>query len=90
MLVSVYSSRFLRDLKRCEKRGQDLRKLEAVISDLQNEMPLDTKHRVHPLHGEYKGYMECHIGPDWLLIYSVDPGKKKIYIARTGTHDDLF
>ena len=90
MLISVYSARFLKDLKRCEKRGLDLQRLETVIRNLQEEMPLEPKHRAHPLQGEYKGYMECHIGPDWLLIYLIDHDRNKIYIARTGTHDDLF
>ena len=90
MFVAVYSSRFLKDLKRCEKRGLDTRKLESVVCDLENEVPLDHKLRAHPLHGKYDGYMECHIGPDWLLIYSVDTERKRIYIARTGTHSDLF
>jgi len=90
MLVSVYSSRFFKDLKRCEKRGLDVKKLEAVIYDLENEKPLEPKHRVHPLQGIYNGYLECHIEYDWLLIYSVDKEAKKLRIARTGTHNDLF
>ena len=90
MLTPIYSTRFLKDLKRCKKRGLDLRKLESIVIDLQNEVQLDSKFRVHPLHGEYLGHMECHIEPDWLLIYLTDKGQKEIYFIRTGTHSDLF
>jgi mRNA interferase YafQ len=90
MFVPVYSTRFLKDLKRCEKRGKDIQKLGTIIRNLENEIPLDPKHKVHPLQGDYKGYMECHIEPDWLLIYLVHQEKKEVYIVRTGTHADLF
>jgi mRNA interferase YafQ len=90
MFDLTYSARFFKDLKRCDKRGLDLQKLEEVICDLRDGIVLDAKYRVHPLQGTYKGYMECHIEFDWLLIYSVDADKNKIRIARTGTHRDLF
>ena len=90
MFVLVFSSKFLKDLKKCGKRGLDIQKLEAVVRDLQNGKPLDPRYTAHPLKGKYKGYMECHIDFDWLLIYLVDLTKKKIYISRTGTHADLF
>ena len=90
LLISIYSTRFLKDLKRCRKRGLDIQKLESIIIDLQNEKQPDPKYRVHPMHGEYAGYMECHIEPDWLLIYLIDQEKKEIYLTRTGTHSDLF
>jgi len=90
MFVLAVSSKFLKDLKKCEKRGWDIQKLEAVVHDLRDEVPLDPKYMAHPLKGEYKGYMECHIEFDWLLIYLVDRKEKKIYISRTGTHADLF
>jgi len=62
----------------------------AVMSDLENEIPLAAKRKEHPLHGKYKGSLECHINPDWLLIYDRDIKKKEIYFVRTGTHSDLF
>jgi len=90
MFDLVYSARFFKDLKRCDKRGFDIEKLDAVILDLKNDMELDPKYKAHLLQGEFKGYTECHIEFDWLLIYSIDRDKKKIRIARTGTHSDLF
>jgi len=90
MLVPIYTTKFHKDLKRCKKRGLDLQKLKKIVVDLQEETPLDPKHRVHPLHGEYKGYTGCHIEPDWLLIYLVDQKQGEIYFTRTGTHSDLF
>ena len=64
--------------------------LTAVMLDLENEVPLQPKHKEHQLQGNYKGYLECHIEPDWLLIYKIDQQAGEIYFARTGTHADLF
>lgn len=63
-------------------------KIKSVMADLINEKPLDAKHRNHKLKGSFAGYWECHITPDWLLIYKKD--NTHIYFARTGTHSDLF
>ena len=90
MYSTTYSARFFKDLKRCEKRGWDTEKLRDVVDKLQNEALLDPKYKTHPLRGEYRGYMECHVEPDWILIYTVDKTNKLIRIARTGTHSDLF
>lgn len=90
MFVISYSSRFLKDLKKCTKRGLDLQKLKNIIKDLENDIPLDSRYKAHRLQGEYKGYTECHIEPDWLLIYLIDRNGGKIYTVRTGTHNDLF
>lgn len=73
-----------------EKRRLDMRKIFAIMVDLQNEIPLDPKYKEHPLQGDYKGFLECHIEPDWLLIYYIDELLKEIYFARTGSHSDLF
>lgn len=73
-----------------EKRGLDMRKIFAIMVDLQNEIPLNPKYKEHPLQGDYKGFLECHIEPDWLLIYYIDEPLKEIYFARTGSHSDLF
>ncbi|MDR0198939.1 MAG: type II toxin-antitoxin system YafQ family toxin, partial [Methanomassiliicoccaceae archaeon] len=81
MFVSVYSAKFLKDLKKCEKRGWDLQKLKTVICDLQSGKPLDPKHKAHPLQGKYKEYMECHIEFDWLLIYPVNRKKKTVHMV---------
>jgi mRNA interferase YafQ len=79
---------FKRDLKRISKRGYDLTKLAAALRSLQADMPLPSSFRPHPLKGEWKGYLECHIGPDWLLIYQSTPSR--VVLVRTGTHSDLF
>ena len=88
MLHPIYKRKFERDFKRVKKRGKDVEKLETVITDLVEEKPLDKKYLDHPLKGEYADCRECHIEPDWLLIYMVD-GEEIIFI-RTGTHADLF
>ncbi len=82
------SSRFKRDIKRIRKRHLDLSKLQAIIRMLVDEKGLDAKYRDHNLSGNWQGYRECHIEPDWLLIYRVD--EKYLELIRTGTHSDLF
>ena len=90
MLDVSYSSKFKKELKLMEKRGFDMRKIFTVMVDLQNEIPLQPKHREHVLQGCYKGFLECHLEPDWLLIYKIVPQLKELYFVRTGTHSDLF
>lgn len=86
-------SRFIRKnsrktLKRVRRRGNDIANLKEVITDLIHEKALDKKFLDHPLKGEYADCRECHIEPDWLLIYFVEKGF--ITFVRTGTHADLF
>ena len=88
MLQPSYTKQFERDVKRIKKRGKDTDKLKAVMGDLIGEKSLATKHRDHALLGTYKGRRECHIEPDWLLIYKLEPSR--IIFERTGTHTDLF
>jgi len=90
MLDVVIMNKFKKDYKTCQKRGYDMQKINAIMSDLINEIPLPLKNREHQLLGNYKGDLECHIEPDWLLIYTIDLEDKKIYFNRTGTHSDLF
>ena len=90
MLTANYSGKFKKELKLMEKRGLDMQKIFAVMIDLQNEIPLQPRHREHLLSGNFKGFSECHIEPDWLLIYKIDLQVKEIYFVRTGTHTDLF
>lgn len=90
MLMLRTTSKFRKDYKLAKKRGLDLGLLEEVIDQLLNEKPLDKKHRDHALTGNYIGFRECHIQPDWLLIYAVDQGQLVLTVARTGTHSDLF
>lgn len=84
------TSRFERDLKRIKKRGYDLSLLSAVLRRLAAGEPLPQKNRDHALTGDYAGCRECHIAPDWLLIYELDGENLFLYLTRTGTHSDLF
>ena len=90
MLDLVATSQFRKDLKRIRKRGYDLSKLDDVLQTLLAEKTLHKKHRDHDLTGNYKGFRECHIDHDWLLVYAVDKGKLILTASRTGTHSDLF
>ena len=65
-----------------------MEKIKPILTNLINEVPLAPKHQNHKLKGNFVGYWECHITPDWLLIYKKD--KERIYFVRTGTHSDLF
>jgi len=90
MLTLVTTSKFRRDYKAMKKRGYDLKLLENVLDTLINEKALDEKYRDHMLHGNYEGFRECHIQPDWLLIYRVVNDKAILIASGTGTHSDLF
>ena len=76
------------DLKHVSKRGNDLEKLNPVVVSLGNGKLLDEKYKDHALKDSWRGYRECHIEPDWLLIYKRN--KPFLYLARTGTHGELF
>ena len=84
------TSRFQKDLKRIKKRGYDLSLLTRVLKLLAAGEPLPEKNRDHPLTGDFRGCRECHIAPDWLLIYEVEEETLILYLTRTGTHSDLF
>ena len=84
------TSRFQKDLKRIARRGYNTELLTAVIKKLANGEPLAQKHRDHALTGDYAGCRECHITPDWLLIYEMSDDTLLLYLTRTGTHSDLF
>lgn len=88
MRTPAFTRQFEKDLKRMRKRGKDTRKLKIVMQTLTAGEPLALRHRDHPLVGNYKGRRECHVEPDWLLIYKLDDDT--IIFERTGTHTDLF
>ena len=90
MLTIKYESTFKKDFKRVLKRGYDIRLLEEVIDVLANEEALPEKYRDHRLVGEYSDCRECHITPDWLLIYKISNRELVLYLTRTGSHSDLF
>ena len=81
---------YLKDLKLARKRNLDENKLNDIIRKLSVGEALPPSNRDHSLTGNYKGYRECHISPDWLLIYSKEDNLKLLTLARTGTHSDLF
>ncbi|MEX0913265.1 MAG: type II toxin-antitoxin system YafQ family toxin [Candidatus Paceibacterota bacterium] len=82
------TSRFRRDAKRIKKRGYKLAKLELVIAGLRKDGKIPPSYQPHKLTGDWLGFSECHIEPDWLLIYDVT--KEEVLLAGTGTHSDLF
>ncbi len=85
-----YSLRFQfkKDYKRAQKQTKDLSKLKEVVEKLAAQEQLDVKYRDHPLLGEWKGFRDCHIEPDCILIYKAT--KYELILARTGTHAELF
>ena len=90
MYEIVPSNQFRKDLKLAQKRGYNLNKLKMVITALANGETLEPKYRDHSLSGDYGGFRECHIQPDWLLVYQIDGDQLILFLARTGTHSDLF
>ncbi len=82
------TTQFKKDVKRLQKRGKDLGKLKAVVTRLLSGAPLPAKNRDHALIGDWSGWRDCHIEPDWLLIYKSSPGE--LILGRTGSHSDLF
>ena len=90
MLKLEVTGQFRKDYKRIKKRGYDMSLLESVIQTLLEEGTIADKHRDHLLTGNYIGFRECHILPDWLLIYAIRQDKLVLTISRTGTHSDLL
>ncbi len=88
MLKLIYTKSFEKDIKITIKRGKDLEKLKKIIELLVIKNPLPTKYKDHKLIGNFVGRRECHIEPDWLLIYKIN--EDSIIFERTGTHSDLF
>ncbi|PJE78344.1 mRNA interferase YafQ [invertebrate metagenome] len=88
MLKPVSTNQFKRDVKKAKKQGKDCSKLKKVIDRLIEEKPLVAQHKDHSLTGNYRGYRECHIEPDWLLIYIVE--ENNIFFERLGSHSELF
>ena len=84
------TTRFQKDLKKIQKRGYDISLLADIIKKLADGEKLPAKNRDHALSGDYADCRECHITPDWLLVYEIDDGNLILYLTRTGTHSDLF
>jgi mRNA interferase YafQ len=88
MLKPIHLRKFENEVVKANKRGRDIEKLKEIMKLLTQEKQLPPKHRNHKLKGEYSGYWECHIEPDWLLVYKKT--ETHIIFARTGSHSDLF
>ena len=90
MLTIKYHTMFKKDFKRIKKRGYYISRLEKIVELLANEVPLPEQFKDHNLSGNYNGFRECHIAPDWLLIYQVNNNELVLVLSRTGSHSDLF
>jgi mRNA interferase YafQ len=88
MRDAIRTSQFKRDVKVAEKRGKDMAKLRQALVLLIEEKALPERYKDHSLGGNWKGHRDLHIEPDWLLIYQIDGND--LYLARTGTHADIF
>ena len=90
MLKIRFTNRMKRDVKLMKKRGKNLAKLELVLDLLALQELLPDKNKDHQLRGEWQDFRECHIEPDWLLIYRIEEAELILYATATGTHADLF
>ncbi len=88
MLNINYTNQFKKDYKRIKKQHKDLSILQFVITELINDQELDAKYKNHQLIGNWKNHSECHLEPDWLLIYRIS--SNNLYLERTGSHSELF
>ena len=86
----VLTGKFKKGLKLAKKRGLNIKLLEEVVDKLQNGIPLEKKYRDHELQGKFKGLRECHIQPDWLLMYLIEDDVLTLTLVDTGTHSDMF
>lgn len=84
----ICGTQFRRDVKLAQKRGKDTAKLHPVIQLLIDGVALPHRFKDHPLSGDWKHYRDCHVEPDWLLVYKIDGDD--LHLVRTGTHSDLF
>lgn len=91
MLTVRTEGRFKRDVKKLAKSGsRDMSKLKPIIRQLEAEGWLEKEYKPHPLSGGWKDHIECHIEPDWLLIYRIDKKYNELILVRTGSHAELF
>lgn len=90
MLEIYFTARFKKDYRLMLKRGAKPSLLEEIVELLRTRQPLPEKFRDHELSGDYRGFRECHILPDWLLVYRIEESRLVLTLFRTGTHSDLF
>lgn len=90
MRTPIFRKQFQKELEKCKRRGLNTDEIREVMCKLIENKPLEPRNKNHPFSGEYTGCFECHIRPDWLLVYMLDDGANTITFVRTGTHSDLF
>lgn len=90
MYIEVPTRQFKKELNAAYKQGKDLSTLETVLDIIKSGKPLPPEYKEHYLTGKYKGCRECHLEPNWLLIYEIDKKQKKLYLYRLGSHSELF
>ncbi|MBO5561021.1 MAG: type II toxin-antitoxin system YafQ family toxin [Firmicutes bacterium] len=90
MYTVKFTTAYKRSYKLMYKRGLDLSQLDNIVDELRKGNTLDEKYKDHQLQGEYAGFRECHIKPDWLLIYKADNDILVLTLVNTGSHSDLF
>ena len=88
MLSPIFENRFKKDIKRLKKRGKNMEKLKIVIEKLLNNEMLEPKYKDHALTGNWNGYRDCHLEPDWILIYKIT--ESNLFLVLSGFHSDLF
>jgi len=90
MLDILYTKQFKKDVKLCKKQNKNMSKFQDIDNTLISNIPLPKKYKNHALKGNWAGYFDCHIEPDWILIYKVDLDANTLTYARMGSHSDLF
>jgi mRNA interferase YafQ len=88
MLTIIYTTSFKKDYKKILRQGKNITKLDDILYQLAHRIPLDQKFRDHKLSGSGAGKRDCHIEPDWLLIYEIT--SKELFLYRTGSHSEIF
>ena len=86
----IYSTKFKKDIKLCQKRNYDFSTFKKIITLLEKNGTIPPNYKPHILSGNFSNHWECHIKPDWILIWTQDDENKEIYLVRTGTNSDLF
>lgn len=90
MRTPIFTNKFKRELKKCKSRGLDTDDIAKIMEKLIKNEPLEPRNKNHPLNGEFIGCFDCHIHPDWILVYMFDDKENTVTFLRTGTHADLF
>ena len=90
MRTPIFTKKFQKELKKCKSRGLNISEIGSIMAKLIEDEPLEARNKNHPLSGDFSGCYECHIRPDWLLVYMLDNEANTITFLRTGTHSDLF